>query len=153
MNIHYRETFENTDLEKSYSIQDDNNNEIGTVEGYGNDHGDLISVVKIFDPENQKSGLGFQAFNKVFQEINSNVAIQTIKGSWNSGKEFQDFEDGRSSNLKIYYHNRDNGKSEEESAMATATGKWAQKLGFNNCQVESISRNKVLVNFRKVNAS
>lgn len=153
MNINFEETFENTDFRKMYSIQDQNKSQIGIVEGYVNKYGELISVVKIFDPSNQQKGWGFEAFKKVFQEINSKVEIKIIKGSWHSGGEFHDFEDGQSSNLKIYFENLHSGKSAEESAMITPTGKWAQKLGFNVCEIQSASLDEVHVNFRKSNAS
>lgn len=45
---------------KAYTITDDNNTEVGDVEGYLNDYGELVSVVKIYGEENQKKGLALK---------------------------------------------------------------------------------------------
>jgi hypothetical protein len=148
MNLLYNITFENTDLKKSYHITNEQGEDIGTVEGYGDEFGELVSVVKIYHPNYQQKGVGYTAFKKVFDEINDAVQIQIIKGSWHAGGEFQDFEDGMSTNLKVFKDKLKN-ESPENSAFHTPTGKWAKTLGFLNTDVKLISEDEVIINFTK----
>jgi hypothetical protein len=103
------------------------NEVIGTVEGNVNEVGELISIVKIFHPDYIRKGIGYQSFKKIFEDINKVVPITIIKGNWHSGGEFQDFENGMSTNLKVYKENLIS-LSPEESAFLTPTGKWAKKI-------------------------
>ncbi|WP_019597363.1 hypothetical protein [Rhodonellum psychrophilum] len=148
MKIIYIPDSENTDLTKCYQLTNGQNEDIGTVEGFGNKYGELVSVVKIFHPNYQRNGYGFEAFEKIFNEINNVVPITIIKGSWHAGEEFQDFEDNMSTNLKIF---KENLKTEtiETSAFLTPTGKWAKALGFNNVNIKAFYEDEVLVDFTK----
>lgn len=140
---------ENTELSVSYSIVDENDNEIGFVEGHANKYGELVSVVKIYAPEQQRHGLGFEAFKKVHDELNENVEIKMLVGSWHAGGEFQDFEGGMSTNLMIFFEALESGKTAVESAFTTPTGKWAKKLGYTKCEVPHISKDDMSVKFTK----
>lgn len=132
----------------SYQITNDEGDDIGTIEAAGSKYGDFVSIIKIYNLKFQNKGLGFDFFKKAFDEINANYPISLIKGSWHKGGEFQDFEDGMSTNLKIYIDNLLT-KNPIESAFSTPTGKWAKKLGFNTCQIISSSTEEVIVNFTK----
>ena len=57
---------------KSYTILNEQDEQIGSVEGYINKYGELTSVIRI-NPEYQQQGLGFQSFLKVFNELNEEV--------------------------------------------------------------------------------
>jgi hypothetical protein len=133
-------------LHKSYHITNSNNDDIGTVEGSGNIYGEFISVVKIYHPDFKNKGLGFDAFKKVFDEINSQCPISVIKGSWHKGGEFKDFENGMSTNLKVFLECLKT-QSPNESAFKTPTGKWVRQLGFSQCTIVSHTDDNVLVNF------
>jgi len=148
MILKYTELSENSGFSRYYHISNDADEDIGMVEGHGNENGNFVSVVKIYNPKYQRIGLGFDAFKKIFDEINSIVPISVIVGSWHKGGEFQDFEDGMSTNLKVFFESF-NTENEEKSAFLTPTGKWAQKLGFNNCKVSSIAHDEVSVFFFK----
>jgi hypothetical protein len=132
----------------SYQITNDENEDIGTIEGSGNKYGEFLSVIKVYNPKFQKKGLGFQFFKKAFDEIDANYPISLIKGSWHKGGEFQDFEDGMSTNLKIYLENLKT-MSQIDSAFSTPTGKWVKKLGFNQCNIITNSTDEVVVEFTK----
>lgn len=69
MNLLYNITIENTDLKKIYNITNEQGEDIGTVEGHGNEFGELISVVKIYHPNYQQKGLGYTAFKKYFLNL------------------------------------------------------------------------------------
>ncbi|SDZ58834.1 hypothetical protein SAMN05444412_1371, partial [Rhodonellum ikkaensis] len=56
MKIIYIPDSENTDLTKCYQLTNGQNEDIGTVEGFGNKYGELVSVVKIFHPNYQRNG-------------------------------------------------------------------------------------------------
>tara|TARA_B100002049_G_scaffold140559_1_gene104242 strand:- start:2357 stop:2800 length:444 start_codon:yes stop_codon:yes gene_type:complete len=132
---------------KSYTILNEQDEQIGSVEGYINKYGELTSVIRI-NPEYQQQGLGFQSFLKVFNELNEEVEIKKIIGSWNKDEEFADCENGMSTNLKIFLDciNEDN---PENCALKTATGKWAVKLGFNNCNILRKSTQSATIEFYK----
>ena len=147
MELQYINYFENTDLQKSYTIFDENENEIGSAEAFGTELGFLVTVIKIFNPKFQKMGLGFQAFKKVFDEISHHVPITVIVGSWHRGGEFQEFEDGMSSNMKVFRESQN--ERIEDRAFSTPTGKWAKRLGFNNCRILSNGYDEVTVHFTK----
>ncbi|WP_154654327.1 hypothetical protein [Rhodonellum psychrophilum] len=93
--------------------------DIGTVEGFGNKYGELVSVVKIFHPNYQRNGYGFEAFEKIFNEINNVVPITIIKGSRHAGEEFQDIEDNMSTNLKVFKENLKNRNKRNEGFFNT----------------------------------
>lgn len=95
-----------------------------------------------------KKGFGFEAFSKVFDELNETTPIKRIKGSWHRDEEFQDFEEGMSANLKSFLI-KEKGKSDEAAAYKTPTGKWAKRLGFNECVVISVSRESTQVDLKK----
>lgn len=132
---------------KSYTILNEKEEQIGSVEGYINKYGELTSVVRI-NPEYQKQGLGFKSFSKVFDELNKEVEIKKIIGSWNQDEEFADCENGMSTNLKIFL-NCIKENDPEKCAFKTATGKWVKKLGFNNCNVRSKSAHSATIEFYK----
>ena len=140
--------FEVTDLSKSYYIKNEQDEDIGIVEGYGNEDGALLSKVKIYNPKYQGKGIGFEAFNKIFDEIDRIVPVKKIVGSWSSGDEFKNFEDGMSTNLKVFLESSKT-ENEKNSAYLTPTGKWAQRLGFKNCEILSNSKDEVMVVFSK----
>ena len=134
---------------KAYIITDDNDIEIGQVEGNLNDYGEFITVVKLYSSQNQRKGLGFNAFNKVYNELNETLPVEIIKGSWHSGEEFESYEEGMSTNLKKFFEEKENGKNDQEAAFQTPTGKWAKKLGYEECNVISVSRESTQVDFIK----
>jgi len=132
-------------LSKSYFITNEKNENIGYIEGYLNKYGELITVVKIFS--NQKEGIGYNAFEKMYKELNEILPIKVIKGCWSSGGEFETCENGMSTNLKMFLLCYENGNSIEESAFNTPTGKWAKKLGYSKIKVNLISKEEVLIDF------
>jgi hypothetical protein len=148
MNLIYNTIFENTDFKKSYHITNEQGEDIGSVEGFGNEYGEITSVVKIYHPNYQQKGIGFTAFKKVFDEINEISPIQIIKANWHAGGEFKDFEDEMSTNLKVFNVKIKN-ESPEKSAFQTPTGKWAKSLGFLNVDIKLITENEVMIDFTK----
>lgn len=132
----------------SFQILDEFDNEIGSAEGAGNKYGEFISVVKIYDAANFKYGIGFAAFKKAFDLIDSDFPIAIIKASWNKDGEFKDFENGMSTNL-LEYLNHKNAMSDVDAAKNTPTGKWCRKLGFVNCTIIRDTSENVEVNFTK----
>lgn len=131
----------------SYYILNEDTKQIGTVEGYATNDG-LIAVLHI-DNEYQGKGIGYAAFKKVYDELCEQTTITRIIGSWHKDDEFSYCEDGMSTNLRLYQENSEKGLSKEESAFGTPTGKWAKKLGFNKCQIESCTDEDVKVVFYK----
>ncbi|WP_277122673.1 hypothetical protein [Bacteroides ndongoniae] len=123
------------------------NKEIGRIEGYVI-KGGFYSVIHI-DNSYQKKGIGFNAFQKVFNELNDSNTISRIVGSWHSDKEFAYCDEGKSTNLRVYLKNIEDGMTNEDSALNTPTGRWARKLGFNYCTVERNNTDSVLVSFIK----
>ena len=148
LKIKFSKLFVQDEYSISYSLLNEEKDEIGSVEGYVNEFGVLISVVKVY-PGYQKKGIGFHAFRKIFDKLNTKNSIQKIRGAWCKDDEFQDFENGMSSNLKLYLECRVNGNNMEECAFATATGKWAKKLGFHKCEFLNASESEVIVDFYK----
>lgn len=132
----------------SYTIVDDNSVLVGSAEGYVNEQGELISVIKI---ENAYQGLGygFQAFKKIFHEFNEKIKINKIVGSWHVDEEFSCFEKSMSTNLKIFLECLNKTSDTERCAFKTPTGKWAIKLGFNQCKILRVENDHVLVEFFK----
>lgn len=149
MNIKYVSNDSDTELSKSYQILSETNEEVGSAEGYVSRYGDLVTVIKIYDQDYKQRGLGFEIFKKIFDELDKIVSIKTIKGSWYKGGEFQDFEENMSTNLKIFTSCMESEKDEQKCAFRTPTGKWAQKLGYNNCNVLLVSTDEVTVDFTK----
>lgn len=144
--------FDKTDSIKDeyvfYQITNEAKEDIGTVEGFGNKNGVFVSIVKIYNLKFQKVGLGFISFKKVFDEIHSNHPISIIKASWHKGGEFQDFENGMSTNLLIF-QNILNKMSEKESVFSTPTGKWVRRIGFNQYGIIINTKEEVVINFTK----
>lgn len=134
----------------SYHITNKDNDDIGTVEGSGNQNGVFVSVVKIYNIDFQKTGLGFKSFKKVFDEIDSIYPITVIKASWQRGGEFEDFEKGMSTNLLIFRNNLLE-MNEKQSVFSTPTGKWVQKIGFSNYTIITNNDDNVIINFTKEN--
>lgn len=149
MDIQFIPTGEQDVLRRNYFISNIEKEDIGSAEGYLNDHGELLSVIKIYNSDYQKRGYGFIAFKKIFDELNSEITITTIIGSWHSGEEFQDFEEGMSTNLKEFIRCQEMGKDFEECVFSTPTGKWALKLGFSNCKLSKLEFDEVVVKFTK----
>ncbi len=149
MDIHFIATEEQSGLKRNYLISNIENEDIGSAEGYLNDYGELVSGIKIYNSDYQKSGYEFIAFKKIFDELNSEITITTIIDSWNRGGEFQDFEEGMSTNLKEFLECQENGGKPEECASQTPTGKWASRLGFNNCKLSKLEFDEVVVKFTK----
>jgi hypothetical protein len=131
----------------SYTLLNDKEEQIGSVEGFVNEDGEFISVVRI-NPELQKLGLGYDAFLTVFNELNDIEEIKKIIGSWHKDAEFADCEDGMSTNLKIFL-NCLNDTDPEKCVFQTATGKWAKKLGFSKCNILSKSKESAKIEFYK----
>lgn len=117
-----------------FQIYDLENNIIGAAEGAGNKNGEFISVIKIYDSKFYKCGIGFLAFKRAFDLINSDFPISIIKTSWNKDGEFKDYENGMSTNLLIFLRNVEE-MGETQSAISTPTGKWCLKLGYTVCKV------------------
>jgi len=126
----------------------DKKEHIGTIEGYILKNNDFFSVVRI-NPEFQGKGFGFEAFNKVFQELNAKNNITEIHGSWHKDEEFSDCIDGMSTNLKAFKEESKMKTNLSECAFITPTGKWAKKLGFNTCEILQNSDTTVKVVFKK----
>lgn len=145
INIRYELT-QNLKVRRAYQIFD-GDNFVGSVEGAGNSQGEFISVVML-DPKYHGKGIGFEAFNKMFNEINDNYPISKIIGSWHKNDEYKDFEDGMSTNLRMFFQNTGN-QSDIDSAAKTPTGKWAKKMGFEKCKIISKSNDDVIVHFTK----
>ena len=146
MNIRYVADSPVEELSRSYLIM--NGDEwIGSVEGYLVQEGDLISIVKLFTPFFRGKGIGYEAFKKMFDELNFIRPIRRIIGSWHQDEEY--FENGMSTNLNVFQESLRNGFDENESALLTPTGKWASKLGFKKCKVESKSDDSVTVYFER----
>ena len=148
MNIRYVADSQEDEFSRAYLIMDDDE-WIGSVEGYLNQEGVLVSVVKLFSSLYRGKGIGFEAFRKVVDELNVVCPVQKIVGSWHQDEEFQYFEDGKSTNLKLFQEGIRNGLDENESAFQTPTGKWARKLGFTKCKVVSKSNDSVTVYFER----
>jgi hypothetical protein len=132
----------------SYHITNEKKDDIGTVEGAGNENGIFMSIVKIYNPNFQKNGLGFKSFKKVYDEINQTYPISIIKASWHKGGEFKDFKNGMSTNLLLFRKNS-NKMNEEDNVFSTPTGKWAKKIGFNKYKIITDSDEEVVINFSK----
>lgn len=132
----------------SFDISNDADEHIGTAEGSGNKYGEFVSIIKIFNPEFYNKGLGFQFFKKVFDFINIHHPISVIKGSWYKGGEFNDFENGMSSNLMIFKVNLEK-MDPISSAIYTPTGNWAKKIGFEKCEIIQITDSEVIVHFTR----
>lgn len=130
---------------RSYTILKENDDPVGSVEGYINDDGHLTSVVHVY-PDFQQKGLGYAAFKKVFTELNNEIKITRIIGSWMKDEEFGDCEGGMSTNLRLFLQCIENEDS-VDCAFKTPTGRWAQKLGFNKCDIKSVSNDSVTVVF------
>lgn len=131
----------------AYSILNNKGVEMGRVEGYVAKEA-LITVLHI-NEEYQNKGIGFMAFKKVYDELGKKNTISQIIGSWHSDEEFSYCEDGMSTNLKIFLHNINKGLSDTQSALNTPTGKWAQRLGFNKCDILRNTSGSVEVAYSK----
>lgn len=147
--LFHNEAFPTLDLSKAYVIVNDQQETIGSVEGNVNNYGELVAVVKLYTEEYQKKGIGFYSFKRVFDELNNVVEIKTLKGCWCKDIEFQHFENGMSTNLKIFFSKRALGLTIEESAFETPTGKWAKKLGFAKCELKKCTEEEVWIDFKK----
>lgn len=145
INIRY-ELIQNLKASRSYQIFD-GGHYVGSVKGAGNSFGEFISIVML-DPKYHGKGIGFAAFNKMFNEINDNYPITKIIGSWHKSDEYKDFEDGMSTNLRFFFQNT-GGQSDIDRASKTPTGKWAKKMGFDKCEIVSKSNDDVIVHFTK----
>lgn len=149
MNIKYISTHSNLDQSISYQLLNEIDEEIGTAEGFVSQYGELVTVIKVFSPDFKKKGIGFNAFKKIFDELNIIVPINTIKGSWHKGEEFRDFEDGMSTNMKVFLSCLKEENNKNKCVFNTPTGKWAQKLGYVNYSNLLISTNEISVNYIK----
>ena len=145
MDVKYILNSNPNELSKSYHITNEKDEDIGHIEGYLNKYGELITVVKIYS--HQKEGIGFRAFEKIYTELNEIVPIKTIKGCWSSGGEFETFENGMSTNLKVFLSCLENETNVEKCAFSTPTGKWANKLGYSKIKINLISKEEVLIDF------
>ncbi len=143
---YHNQELTNNPLKKNYSIFE-NNNEVGYVTGEVGIENVLIATVNIF-PEFQGRGIGFDAFEKIYYEINQVEQIKIIRGVWCVSEEYNHCENGMSSNLNEFQKHRQT-KSDEESAFSTPTGKWVKKIGFNRINIISISNQEVIVDFFK----
>ncbi len=132
-----------------YNIfESDSNLHVGYIEGYLANENTFISVVRI-DPNFQGKRIGFEAFNKVFQELNTNNTITKICGTWHKDDEFSTCYDGMSTNLRVFKAELNNNTNLSECALKTPTGKWAKKLGFEMCEVMRNEETVVEVVFGK----
>ncbi|MFC4738580.1 hypothetical protein ACFO3U_01080 [Flavobacterium ponti] len=136
----------NNPLRRNYTILE-SNNEIGYITANVGYENILIATVNIF-PEFQGKGKGFNAFEKIYNELSQIVQIETIRGVWCVSEEYNHCENGMSTNLNEFQKHRQT-KSDEESAFLTPTGKWVRKLGFNKIKIKSISLEEVIVDFSR----
>lgn len=143
---YYNQELTNNPLKKNYSIFE-NDNEVGYITGDVGNENVLIFTVNIF-PEFQGKGKGFEAFEKVYNEINQVEQINTIRSVWCVSEEYNHCENGMSTNLNEFQKQRQT-KSNEESAFLTPTGKWVKRLGFNNVNIINVSNQEVIVDFSK----
>lgn len=132
-------------LSKSYILLN-GENPIGSVEGYLNEYGVLTTVIKV-DPEYHNQGIGFNAFVRIFDELNKKLPITKIMGSWHGDDEFAYCENGMSTNLRLFLNCVRNGNDATECALATPTGIWASRLGFKKCKVVSYGPSEAKVEF------
>lgn len=139
---------ESNPLSKTYNITNDNDEKIGIVEGYSNEYGELVTVIHVY-PDFQKQGIGFDAFKKIYDELNSVVSIKTIIGNWHRGNEFQYCENGISTNMNVFLEEIKRNPNMEEVAFLTPTGKWAKKLGYSECKIKKICYEDMTVHFMK----
>lgn len=144
MKINYFQ-IDQTKSSASYLILDCNDQQIGSTEGYVVNE-QLITVIKI-NPEYQGLGLGYQAFSKIYNKLSLKNKISEIVGSWHKDEEFSYCENGMSTNLNLFHANRNAGLTEEESALRTPTGKWAQKIGYDKCEIKRMTSDDVYVTF------
>jgi hypothetical protein len=126
----------------------ENGQQIGTIEA-GNTKGIFISSIDVF-ANFQNQGYGFEAFKKIFNEMNAVETIHTIRASWHESPLFSHVTNGMSTNLTIYLQSLQT-KNKIDSAFSTPTGKWVKKLGFRNCQIlsHSLDNKHVEVDFTK----
>lgn len=108
---------------------------------------ELCFTIKILDDGLMGKGLGREAFTLIINYFGLGK-IDTICGSWNKDEEFSFFEDGMSTNLKVFISNLDK-MNPEEAALSTPTGKWASSFGYTNANVIINTENEVRVNFTK----
>lgn len=141
---------DNIDTATSYQILDLNKKEIGYIQGFVSNRGQLICIIKIFKKEYRNKGIGFAGFKILFDELDKKKSINTIMGGWNAGGEFADYEEGMSTNLKVFNEKIRLGFIPKDAAIATPTGKWAQKLGFTNVEIRNQSKENVEVSFHRV---
>jgi hypothetical protein len=147
MNLSYHLMNTEKENSKNYTILNEKEEFVGSVEGFINEYGEFLPIVRI-NPEFQKKGIGFIAFHKVFKELGGEIAIKKIVGSWHKDEEFGDCEDGMSTNLRLFLNCLET-DSPSNCAFKTATGKWANKLGFNKCNFLSKSSVSVYIEFYK----
>ena len=93
----------------SYSILSENNVQIGTIEGYVSKES-LITVLHI-ESEFQGQGIGYEAFKKVYYDLNEKTKILKIIGSWHKDDEFSYCENGMATNLRLFQEGIKNGLS------------------------------------------
>ena len=78
-----------------------NNIKIGKIEGAGNKEGEFISIIKIESGFREK-GYGFIAFREMFNEIDKNFPITSIKSSWNMNDQYLNEKKSNENNF-IYF--------------------------------------------------
>lgn len=129
---------------KNYILLE-NGVQIGSVEGGLYPDNMFITAINIF-PDFQGKGIGYEVFEKVFNEINNFEKIEIIRGAWNKSEEYNHCDNGMSTNLNEFQKLRQT-KSDEESVFLTPTGKWVRRLGFSNAKIIRISNNEVIVDY------
>jgi len=132
----------------TYIIDTETGEFVGSAEGHVGRRNELVMVIKV-NPLLHKKGIGFSAFNLLFNCLSKTVVIDSIVGAWYEDEEFSYLEGGMSTNLLVFQRNLDCGMSVEEAALNTPTGKWASKVGYNHVTIESCNSKKVEVLFSK----
>jgi hypothetical protein len=121
---------------------------IGTFEGRLI-KGGLFTVIHLDNPY-QKRGIGFEIMQSVIARYEeTGLQVIFMVGSWHRDKEFVYLPDSQSTNLSVFKAQLAQGKTNEQAALQTPTGKWAQQLGFGKAVLVKQTEEDVLVYFYK----
>jgi hypothetical protein len=126
-----------SDFKTVNRIIDETHEKVGYAQGQLNRDGYLISAVRV-NPNYYNEGHGFELFRRLFELHASEREITGIISAWYVDDEFNDLEGGQSTNLTVFKREITNGQTLEGAALATPTGKWASRLGFDRVIVDHI---------------
>ncbi len=131
----------------SFCLFNSNYEQVGDAYGSISDFGHLTCAIKIYNDENQQNGVGFRAFKEIFDYLNSKSQVKIIHASWHQDQEFIDYEQGMSTNLRLFLECYEKGGTPKDCARLTPTGKWAAKLGYTAVNVVSFNNRETHVEF------